>query len=294
VRLHAQGIVAIFVGVVAGLLFLRAPVGGGLAQAQSSPAIVHRVIDGDTVDVQVADGGVERIRIIGLDTPESVDPRKPVQCFGREASDQAKALMPVGSIVSLEDDESQGLRDKYGRRLAHIVVPLADGTNVVFAREMIAGGFAHHYIYRVPSMYAAEFDAAQTDAIAAQRGLWSPETCDGQGYPKRDLEDPDDVGDKDAGVVVAGRSTGRIAAPTTVARPTPTARASMVIRPTPTARDASVGADRLGCKDFASQAAAQAVLRADPSDPNRLDPDRDGVACESNRAPFDRTPVRRS
>lgn len=260
-----------------------------LVRADAVPAIVHRVIDGDTVDVEVDGGEVERIRIIGLDTPETVDPRKPVQCFGREASDQAKAMMPVGSIVSLEDDASQGLRDKYGRRLAHTLVPLADGTNAVFAREMIAGGFAHHYIYRVPSMYAVEFDAAQTDAIAAQRGLWSPETCDGQAYPKRDLEGPDDVGDEDA-----GRSTGRVAAPTTVARPTPTARASMAIRPTPTARDASVDTDRFDCKDYPSQAAAQAVLRADPSDPNRLDPDRDGVACESNRAPFDRTPVRRS
>lgn len=49
--------------------------------------------------------------------------------------------------------------------------------------------------------------------------------------------------------------------------------------------------DRYNCGDFASQAQAQAVLRADPTDPNRLDADRDGIACETNKAPFDRVPV---
>ena len=51
--------------------------------------------------------------------------------------------------------------------------------------------------------------------------------------------------------------------------------------------------DRYNCKDFASQAQAQAVLRADPRDPNRLDRDRDGIACEKNPPPRDMTPVRR-
>jgi hypothetical protein len=49
--------------------------------------------------------------------------------------------------------------------------------------------------------------------------------------------------------------------------------------------------DRYNCDDFTSQAQAQAVLRAAPADPNRLDADRDGIACESNKAPYDRVPV---
>ena len=61
----------------------------------------------------------------------------------------------------------------------------------------------------------------------------------------------------------------------------------------PTASAAS-STDRLNCSDFVSQAAAQANLRANPSDPNRLDADNDGIACENNRAPFDRTPVKRT
>jgi micrococcal nuclease len=220
------------------------------ARADAVPGVMRRVVDGDTVDV-VVDGVVERVRIIGLDTPETVDPRKPVQCFGREAAAHAQALLPVGSVVGVQDDETQGLRDRYGRRLAHLIVTLPDGTEALFAREMIAAGFAHHYVYRVPSMYATEFETAQTDAVAGARGLWSPDTCGGQTYPKGDLQD--DV------------------APTPAATPF---------------RD-------LNCSDFPSQAAAQATLRGDPTDPHRLDPDRDGVACERNRAPFDRTPVRR-
>ena len=68
--------------------------------------------DGDNVDVVVASGKVERVRIIGLDTPEVVDPRKPVQCFGREASNRAHALLD-GTSVYLESDPTQGTLDKY-------------------------------------------------------------------------------------------------------------------------------------------------------------------------------------
>src|SRR5579871_3898987 len=59
------------------------------AQSSSLSATVTYVVDGDTVDVQLESGNTERIRLIGIDTPETVDPRKPVQCFGREASDHA-------------------------------------------------------------------------------------------------------------------------------------------------------------------------------------------------------------
>jgi micrococcal nuclease len=238
-----------------------------VAHADDVMATVRRVIDGDTVDVTVASGKVERVRIIGLDTPETVDPRKPVQCFGREASARAKELLPIGSTVTLQGDPSQDARDRYGRVLAHVLVDASDGGSPSFAVRMIGEGFAHHYVYRVPSMYATEFETAQTDAVAGARGLWSPGTCAGQAYPKGDLKD--DV------------------APTPVA--TPLSDLKDDVAPTPVAtpfRD-------LNCSDFPSQAAAQAILRGDPTDPHRLDPDRDGLACESNRAPFDRTPVRR-
>ena len=92
------------------------------AQVGPVPATVVRVIDGDTVDVQLLDGRRERIRVIGLDTPEVVDPRRPVECMGREATARAKELLPAGRSVSLEGDPTQDTRDRYGRALRHLQV----------------------------------------------------------------------------------------------------------------------------------------------------------------------------
>src|SRR5438046_968199 len=96
------------------------------AQSIGAPASVVRVVDGDTVDVQCQDGTTDRLRLIGIDTPEVVDPRKPVQCFAREASAHAHELLD-GQSVSLELDPSQGERDVFGRLLAYLWLP--DGRN---------------------------------------------------------------------------------------------------------------------------------------------------------------------
>jgi endonuclease YncB( thermonuclease family) len=87
-----------------------------MPQGVQGPYTVLKVVDGDTIHVSV-DGKKLKIRMIGLDTPETVDPRKPVQCFGREASAQAKTLLG-GQQVYLETDPSQDTIDKYGRTLA--------------------------------------------------------------------------------------------------------------------------------------------------------------------------------
>ena len=110
--------------------------------------------------------------MIGLDTPETVDPRKPVQCFGREASAQAKTLLG-GQQVYLETDPSQDTIDKYGRTLAYVWT--ASGR--LFNLDMIADGYAHEYTYDLPYRYQAEFKAAENDARARERGLWSPGAC---------------------------------------------------------------------------------------------------------------------
>lgn len=135
---------------------------------------VAKVVDGDTLDV-VIDGKTERLRLIGIDTPEVVDPRKTVQCFGVEASNKAKSLL-AGKRVSLEQDTSQGERDKYGRLLAYVF--LEDGVN--FNEYMIAEGYAHEYTYRIPYKYQVEFKAAQSRARDSQKGLWATSTCNGQ------------------------------------------------------------------------------------------------------------------
>lgn len=135
------------------------------------PYSVVRVVDGDTVVVWKAEKTLT-VRVIGLDTPEVVDPRKPVQCFGIEASDHAKELLN-GKSVRLEMDPSQDELDKYGRTLAYIF--MSDGTN--FAERMIAEGFAHEYTYRLPYKYQDSFKAAERRAREEKLGLWADEKC---------------------------------------------------------------------------------------------------------------------
>ena len=132
---------------------------------------VKQVIDGDTFKVNIA-GKVESLRMIGIDTPETVDPRKPVQCFGVEASNKAKLLL-TGKKVSLEVDPSQGERDKYDRLLRYAY--LEDGT--FFNKVMISDGYAHEYTYGTPYKYQVEFKQAEADARNGKRGLWADNAC---------------------------------------------------------------------------------------------------------------------
>lgn len=134
---------------------------------------VTSVVDGDTVKVNI-NGTVETLRLIGMDTPETVDPRKPVQCFGKEASNKAKELL-VGIKVRLEKDPTQGELDKYGRTLAYIY--REDG--LFYNKYMIEQGYAHEYTYNTPYKYQAEFKAIQKSAQENLRGIWSPTTCNG-------------------------------------------------------------------------------------------------------------------
>lgn len=134
---------------------------------------VTKVVDGDTIKVSI-NGIEETLRLIGIDTPESVDPRKPVQCFGIEASNRAKELLS-GKKVRLEADPTQGERDKYNRLLRYVW--MEDGT--FFNKKMILDGYAHEYTYNIPYKYQTEFKQAQKIAESNQSGLWSPNTCNG-------------------------------------------------------------------------------------------------------------------
>lgn len=134
---------------------------------------VTKVVDGDTIDVEI-NGEVKRLRLIGINTPETVDPRTKVECFGKEASSKAKELLE-GGFVSLESDESQGERDKYGRLLRYIFLP--DGTN--YNQFMISQGYAYEYTYDLPYKYQFDFKQAEIDARNGNKGLWSPDTCSG-------------------------------------------------------------------------------------------------------------------
>lgn len=117
-------------------------------------------------------GQQETVRLIGIDTPETVDPRKPVQCFGKEASMKAKGLVE-GEEVILESDPSQGDKDKYGRLLRYVF--LKDGTSV--NQKMIEDGYAFEYTYKLPYKYQEEFRAAQKQAETDKIGLWADNAC---------------------------------------------------------------------------------------------------------------------
>jgi micrococcal nuclease len=130
-------------------------------------AVVERVVDGDTIVVHIA-GRDERVRLIGVDTPESVDPRKPVQCYGKEASAFTTQLLPEGTVVRLERDVEA--RDRFDRLLAY-VYRVSDGLFVNF--ELARAGYAQVLTIPPNVAYAEEFRVAAAAARQAGTGLWS-------------------------------------------------------------------------------------------------------------------------
>ncbi len=132
---------------------------------------VDRVVDGDTLHV-LLDGQDVTVRMIGIDTPETVKPDSPVECFGPEASDFAKQAL-TGRTVALELDDSQGSTDRYGRTLAYVWIEEDDGSRVLFNLAAVAGGYAEERQYgSEPFAWAAEFRAAEDQARSAGAGLW--------------------------------------------------------------------------------------------------------------------------
>jgi micrococcal nuclease len=130
-------------------------------------ATVTEVIDGDTIEVRIA-GRTERVRLLGIDTPESVDPDRPVECHGPEAAAFTRDLLPPGTAVALERDEEP--RDHFGRLLAY-VFRLDDG---VFVNEaIVAAGEAELLPIAPNDAYADQLAATADAARAAGAGLWS-------------------------------------------------------------------------------------------------------------------------
>jgi len=137
------------------------------ATADGSNATVVRVVDGDTIVAKV--GGVEeKVRLIGINTPESVDPRRPVECFGKEASHHTSELLPVGTPIRLVRDAEP--RDKYGRLLAYIY----RSSDSVFVNLSLAqDGYAQQLTYPPNIAHVDEFTAAIRTARQQKLGLWA-------------------------------------------------------------------------------------------------------------------------
>lgn len=147
-------------------------------------ATVVRVVDGDTIVVRIgqriqgAGAGVAEIgqeypvRLIGIDTPESVRPGTPVECFGREASSAAKALLEGRTVRLVKDVEET---DRYDRLLRYVYIE----EEMANAR-LVVNGYATAYTYPPNVRHSDLFVELEREAREGDRGLWSPETCSGR------------------------------------------------------------------------------------------------------------------
>jgi micrococcal nuclease len=133
----------------------------------SANATLERVVDGDTIDVEV-DGVEERVRLIGIDTPETKKPDTPVECFGPEATAFTESLLPRGTALYLERDVEA--RDSFGRLLAYVYV--ADSGT--FANlEIVRQGYAQPLTIPPNVAHSTEFVEAARAAERADVGLWA-------------------------------------------------------------------------------------------------------------------------
>lgn len=202
---------------------------------------VLNVVDGDTVTVDYR-GGVS-VRVIGIDTPETVSPSVPDECGGQEASREARRLL-AGTSVAVRYDPTQSRVDRYGRPLVYLRVPgLGD-----YGRAMIRRGLATEYTYDAAYQRQRSYQNAQRFARRKNRGLWR--TCGGSDKPLAKpgaTRRPKQSGD---------RSHGRQCAP----------GYSPCVPSFPPDRD---------CDDV------NGPVTVTEGDPHELDSDGDGVACES-------------
>ncbi len=204
---------------------------------------VERVVDGDTIIV----AGETRVRLIGIDTPETKDPRKPVQCFGTEASAHTAALVGPGTAVRLVFDIEQ--LDRYGRTLAY-VYRLYDGLFVNAA--LVADGYAQVATFPPNVAHVDELTALAGQARDAGRGLWA--AC-GEG-----VQPPAWASPPSSTATASPSSPGSASAACDPSYP------GVCIPPAP---------PDLDCGDVGDRR-----FQVVPPDPHGFDGDGDGVGCE--------------
>ncbi len=155
------------------VLLLVALAAGSCALPSREQPTVVAVVDGDTIMVGFGTHD-ETVRLLGVDTPESVDPSRPRQCFGEEATERLRDLLPVGTRVRLEIDVEA--RDRYGRLLAYVFVgdQMANET-------LLAEGFGALSVYEPNSTYRRRLSRAEQTARTRLAGLWS--ACEGPDEP---------------------------------------------------------------------------------------------------------------
>lgn len=151
---------------------IETPISQAVFKTQTAPnnpnlvlAKVIAVIDGDTIDVDLGEGNIKRVRYAGIDTPESVDPNEPLQCFSKEATAKNKELVESG-IVGLEKDISE--TDRYGRLLRYVYMG-----DLFINQFLVAEGYAHASSYPPDIKYQDKFRLAEQQARIDNKGLWN-------------------------------------------------------------------------------------------------------------------------
>lgn len=231
-------------------LVLALPLAGLLAGAAAAVTLhgrVTRVVDGDTIRVAVR-GFETPVRLIGIDTPETVRPGTPVQCFGPAASARTASLLPVGRQVVLVTDPTQSVRDRYARLVAYVYTPGHRGPRGSANYSLVASGHARVSVYGgVRFRHAVPFFRAQHRARRARRGLWGP-PCDGD----TTKPDPSVAGSASAHAGASGACDPNYA--------------GACVPPAPPDHD---------CRQIAARG-----FRVVGADDQHLDGDHDGIACE--------------
>ncbi len=233
---------------------------------------VVKVVDGDTLSVNI-NGETTTLRLIGINTPETVDPRKKVECFGKEASNKAREILS-GKKVRIVTDASQGVLDKYGRSLAYVFTE--DGTN--FNEYMIKEGYAYEYTYSIPYQYQKEFKLAQTQAQEFKKGLWADGVCATKNITNET---------KPAAVLPIKNYSNELSTIPSSPMVSPVQISPALVAPTRPSINSSAyicSYNAYNCTDFSTHAEAQAVYEVcggPNSDIHGFDRDKDGLACET-------------
>ncbi|HRA48177.1 MAG TPA: thermonuclease family protein [Thermomicrobiales bacterium] len=130
-----------------------------------------RVVDGDTIHVRMPDGADEPLRLIGIDSPETVDPEREIGCFGPEASAHLEKLIKPGRSLWIETDQSN--RDRFDRLLRYVWVQKSSGGVYLLNEVLVRDGYAQAKRYPPDIKRSEQLEAAQELAQRKGRGMWS-------------------------------------------------------------------------------------------------------------------------
>jgi len=249
---------------------------------------VVRVIDGDTIEIE----GGQRIRYIGIDTPETVHPSRPIECFGKEASSKNNELVG-GREIRLEKDVSE--TDKYGRLLRYVWV------GDVFVNDyLVRQGYAKASSYPPDIKHQEQFRQAEQEAREVGRGLWAAGVCEGEVLAGEDKDCSDFATQEEAQAFFVSRGgpgsdphrldgdNDGIAceslpspSPTPpIPHPDPEPETEPDPEPVPEPEEAAYICN---CSKTCSQMSSceEAYFQLNDCDCSRRDGDNDGVPCES-------------